>query len=100
MSQEPTEMTNSRVLLQQNAIIRVREALGALNEQLAHGADLGLHAEVDVHIKRRSAGKTADGEMSDISIAAGAAETTIITIGFADGGPAASIMAMRAPKSL
>jgi hypothetical protein len=96
MPDNSSELPNSRVLLQQQAIARVHEAAAVLNGALANAASLGLRAEVSVHVKKRETHRTPDGSMDDISPSLNDAETQAVHVRFADPGPTATITAMRA----
>jgi hypothetical protein len=96
MPDDRSELPNSRVLLQQNAIARVHEAAALLNEALANAASLGLRAEVSVQVKKRDTHRTPDGSMDDISLTTSDAEAPAVHVRFADPRPTATVTAMRA----
>jgi hypothetical protein len=95
MTDKRSELPNSRVLLQQNAIMRVQESAAVLNEGLANAASLGLRAEVSVHVKKRETHRTSDGTMDDISLTTNDAETPVVYVRFDDPWPTATVVAMR-----
>ena len=95
MSDDVSELPNSRILLQKQAMGRVQEAVGVLNEALASAANLGLRADVSVHVKKRDAHRTPDGTMDDISVAPGDAESRSVDVAFGIPHPPASVTAMR-----
>jgi hypothetical protein len=92
---EKTTTSDSRVLLQKNAVFEVHEAVASLNEKLAAAARLGLRPEASVHTKSRNARKSSDGGMDDISVGTGDAATPMIVVEFPPSGPIASVVSMR-----
>lgn len=95
MPDENENPLNSRVLLQQEAKDRVRDAVTALNEQLATVASLGLLPEIGVHARKRSAGMNDDTGLTDISVSPSEVAVPVVRVSFHDLGPTASVVSMR-----